>query len=313
MRTSGASMNVQLERNRVRREIATVERIPYAAQVSPHLIKTVFGDYVQVLRLGGASFECADDATLNSWHERLNILWRNIASPQIALWTHIIRRRERVRVGQGATDFASALEHRYRRQLAGERLMVNEVFLSLVYRPTAGMATGLASRILKRTAPNQAALELSDALDACAKLRDTARASLARYEPEVLSLYTRNGRVFSGPLSLLATLINGEVREIPLARGPLNAVLATSRVSFGTESLEYRLPSGTRSGAFLGIKEYPTPTHVGMLDPLLSAPFPWVLTQSFGFLTKAAGQALLQRQFNRMVNAGDFAVSQAEE
>jgi len=38
-----------------------------------------------------------------------------------------------------------------------------------------------------------------------------------------------------------------------------------------------------------------------------------VLTQSFAFLTKAAAQALLQRQFNRMMNAGDFAVSQAEE
>ena len=63
----------------------------------------------------------------------------------------------------------------------------------------------------------------------------------------------------------------------------------------------------------LGIKEYPTPTHVGMFDALLSAPFPFVLTQSFAFLTKAAGQALLQRQFNRMVNAGDFALSQAEE
>ena len=41
--------------------------------------------------------------------------------------------------------------------------------------------------------------------------------------------------------------------------------------------------------------------------------FPFVLTQSFAFLTKGSGQALLQRQFNRMVNAGDFAVSQAEE
>ena len=66
-------------------------------------------------------------------------------------------------------------------------------------------------------------------------------------------------------------------------------------------------------GAVLGIKEYPTPTHVGMLDRLLAAPFPFVLTQSFAFLTKASSQALLQRQFNRMVNAGDFAVSQAEE
>src|SRR5439155_20004107 len=58
---------------------------------------------------------------------------------------------------------------------------------------------------------------------------------------------------------------------------------------------------------------YPTPSVVGMFNRLLSAPFPFVLTQSFAFLTKAASQALLQRQFNRMVNAGDFAVSQAQE
>jgi type IV secretion system protein VirB4 len=42
-------------------------------------------------------------------------------------------------------------------------------------------------------------------------------------------------------------------------------------------------------------------------------PFAFVATQSFSFLTKSSGQALLQRQFNRMVNAGDFAITQAAE
>ena len=83
---------------------------------------------------------------------------------------------------------------------------------------------------------------------------------------------------------------------------PINEVLATSRLFFGTEMLEYRQPTRTNAGAMLGIKEYPTPTHVGMFDELLSAPYPFVLTQSFAFLTKASGQALLQRQFNRMMN-----------
>src|SRR6185312_11695647 len=98
-----------------------------------------------------------------------------------------------------------------------------------------------------------------------------------------------------------------------LPRAPINEVLTTSRLFFGTEALEYRLPTGTRSGAMLGIKEYPTPTQVGMYDQLLAVPFPLVLTQSFSFLTKASAQALLQRQYNRLLNAGDFALSQAEE
>jgi type IV secretion system protein VirB4 len=306
-------MNARLGSTAVRRETLTVDRIPYAAHVSRHTVRTLLGDYVQVFRLGGASFECADDETLNAWHERLNVLWRNVASPQVAIWTHVIRRREVPSVGEGAQGFAGALECKYRTRLSAQKLMVNELFLTTVYRPTSGVATGIASKLLKRTQSAASGYELADALDACEKLRETVRASLARYDPEVLGVYQSDGRSYSGPLNLFSTLINGEVREVPLPRAPINQVLATSRVFFGTEALEYRLPTGARSGAMLGIKEYPTPTHVGMFDALLAAPFPFVLTQSFGFLTKASGQALLQRQFNRMVNAGDFAVSQAEE
>jgi type IV secretion system protein VirB4 len=296
-----------------RREALAASRIPYLAHVAPHIIKTQFGDYVQAFRLSGASFECADDDTLNAWHERLNVLWRNVASPQVSLWTHVIRRRETTQVSAPGEDFAGALEHRYRAKLSQQTLMVNELFLSLVYRPTSGVASGVVSRLLKRTQSAGAAWELADSLETCEKLRDTVRASLLRYEPEPLATYSRAGATYSGLLNLFSTLINGEVREVPLPRAPIHSVLATSRVSFGTEVLEYRLPTATRAAAILGIKEYPTPTVVGMFDALLSAPFPWVLTQSFAFLTKASGQALLQRQYNRMVNAGDFALSQAEE
>jgi type IV secretion system protein VirB4 len=305
-------MNARFPDARVRREPTSARRIPYATHVSPGIVKTSAGDYVQSFRLGGASFECTDDAALNTWHERLNVLWRNIASPQLTLWTHVIRRREHTIV-RGGPGFAGSLEHRYRSKLANQTLHVNELYLSTAYRPTSGLATGLTSRLLARTPGADSALEQADALDACGKLREIVLASLSRYEPESLVVYQRDGRWYSGPLNLFSTLINGDIREVPLPKGPINGVLGTSRVFFGTEALEYRLPTGTRSSAVLGIKEYPTPTHVGMFDAFLSAPFPFVLTQSFGFLTKASGQALLLRQFNRMMNAGDFAISQAEE
>ena len=77
----------------IRREMTAAQRIPYAAHVAPSVISTVFGDYLQVFRLGGASFETNDDGELNNWHERLNVLWRNIAGPNVALWVHLIRRR----------------------------------------------------------------------------------------------------------------------------------------------------------------------------------------------------------------------------
>ena len=60
----------------VRREFLSLSQIPYTAHLSEHVIRTKAGDYVQVFRLSGASFESADDEQLNNWHERLAIAFR---------------------------------------------------------------------------------------------------------------------------------------------------------------------------------------------------------------------------------------------
>ena len=297
-----------------RRESIAARRIPYGAHVADRLVVTAAGDYIQTFRLGGASFESADDETLNNWHERLNVTWRNIASPNIALWSHVIRRRERAgEVTDQGTGFANRLAARYQRRLARELLMVNELYLTLVFRPVTGKAPSLASKILSRRPNASAVMERADALEFCKKLGETVAASLARYEPEALGIDRRRGIHHSRLLEFWAFLVNGEWRPVPLPVASVADVLATSRVLFGSEAIEYRTPTDTRLGAMLGIKEYPTPTAVGMFDTLLSAPFPFILTQSFTFLSKATGQGLLQRQHARMANAGDFAVSQAEE
>ncbi|MDP9014448.1 MAG: VirB4 family type IV secretion/conjugal transfer ATPase [Pseudomonadota bacterium] len=310
-----------LKRNSaLRREFPAADRIPYLAHVAPHVVRTAFGDYLQTFRLGGASFETNDDDELNNWHERLNVLWRNIAAPSVALWTQIVRRRAPTSSAVGGTPpargercFADQLQARYRRLICAETLMQNEIYLSVLHRPAVGMATGLVARALARTSRGGSRWELAEALDACDKLSRTLGASLQRYEPELLGCYQYENKWFSSLLEYLGLLINGEWQRIPLRRTALSQTLACGRLLFGSETIEYRSATETRVGAMLGIKEYPTPTTVGMFNRLLSSPFSFVLTQSFTFLSKATGQALLQRQFNRMVNAGDFAVSQADE
>jgi type IV secretion system protein VirB4 len=298
----------------VRRELTAERYIPYAAHVAPEVVRTTLGDYLQVFRLGGVSFESTDAEQLNVLYERRNVLWRNLAGPGIALWTHIVRRREQLpQAPPAASGFAAALHEKYRRRLAGEILMVNELYLAVLYRPAPGRAAGLLSGALSRLKPASARLETADALEACRKIAQTLRASLARYEPEGLGCYQRAGCWHSALIEYLALLVNGERQPMRLPRGPLSAAIATTRLFFGSETVEYRSATGTRVGAVLGIKEYPTPTVPGMLDRLLSARFAFVLTHSFAFLSKASGQALLARQINRMANAGDFAVSQAEE
>jgi type IV secretion system protein VirB4 len=307
----------------IRREITAAQRIPYSAHVAPSVISTESGDYIQAFRLGGASFETSDDLELNNWHERLNVLWRNIAAPNVALWTHLIRRRARIASGERAltakrhqdSSFAEALHEKYHRRLADDTLMINELYLSVVHRPISSVATGLVSKVIARGQGGSPRSQpvLTDALDACEKLSQTMIASFARYEPELLGVYRADDIWCSSLLEYLGLLINGEWQRAPLPVGPVNRALATTRLLFGTEAIEYRLPTTTRVGAMLGIKEYPTPSAVGMYDQLLAAPFSFVATQSFAFIAKSTAQSLLQRQYNRMANAGDFAISQAAE
>jgi type IV secretion system protein VirB4 len=297
----------------IRRELSAAAHIPYALHVGAEVVKTHNGDYVQALQLAGASFESADDSQINAWHERLNLLWRNLASPNVALWAHVVRRRENAYPeGELPPGFARELDARYRARLAGETLMVNDLYLSLLWRPQPTRSGSALLAFLRRTEAHGEEVALRDALDACAKLRDQVLAALARYEPRPLGIYRHGAGHFSSLLEFFGLLVNGEWQRLPVPRAAVSAMLATSRPLFGHEAIEYRMATRTRVGAMLGIKEYPTPTLPGIFNALLSARFACVLSQSFSFLAKATAQSLLARQFNRMHNAGDLAVSQAD-
>jgi len=287
-------------------------QIPYRAHVAPRVVITRAGDYLMSWRLTGLSFECADDSDINAAHERLNSWLRNVASPEVAIWSHVVRRREYALPAANApAGFACRLLQRYRRRLERETLWSNELYVTLVYRPLGAQLAGAAIALAGRRDAGHAASDRAASIAAAAKLASQVEAALDAYEPAPLGCYEHEGRRYSALLEFLALLINGERRRMPLPSAPLEDVLGTTRLLIGWETIEYRMPSRTRFGAFLGIKEYPTPTTPGQLNRLLTAPFPFILTQSFAFLAKSTALGLLSRQLHRLRNAGDVAVSQA--
>ena len=215
--------------------------------------------------------------------------------------------------GQFEPGFARDLNEKYRQRIAQETLMVNDIYVAIIYRPQPGKIGKTAMSFLRRLNNDALRQEQEEALEECQKLQQHASASLSRYDPEPLGIYQQGAHTYSSLLEYFGLLINGEWQRVPLPRSPLNEVLATTRLLFGSEAMEYRTTTETRVAAFLGIKEYPTPSVVGMFNTLMSVPFSFVLTQSFTFINKATAQNLLGHQYNRMVNVGDLAVSQSEE
>lgn len=292
------------------KEVTTAEFIPYGNHVTKNAIKLVSGDYITVLRLQGAAHESADAADLNLWHEMLNNFMRNIASPHTALWSHVVRREyNEFPEGDFQNSFCRALNDKYRHHMGETRMLVNELYVTIVYRPNPVKAL----RFLEFGRKHETELverQLED-LEALDDATSKALSSLERYEPKLLGLYERNGIMFSEVQEFLAFLVDGEWRRQPLLRGEIRDTLCTTRPFFGKGGLlSLKGPSRIQYGAALAIESYTSRTYPGLLNALLGVPFEFVLAQSFTFLSKTVALDRMKRQQGRMVNAGDVAVSQ---
>ena len=117
-------------------ERALAPFIPYSSHVSPNTIITTQGDFLRVWRVAGISFETAEPDEILRRKEQLNTLLRSIATSNVALWTHNVRRRTSDRLkGVFDNDFCRELDHKYYDSFAGYRMMANELYLTVIYRP----------------------------------------------------------------------------------------------------------------------------------------------------------------------------------
>ncbi|MCB0430714.1 MAG: VirB4 family type IV secretion/conjugal transfer ATPase [Flavobacteriales bacterium] len=288
------------------REHPTADYIPYRTHVDQYTVKTANGDYIQCLRLDGISHESADEESIESWKNQLNMLLKNIASPDIALSTYVLRREENTppegRFGRG---FAQQLNDKYQERVLSSTMMINELYLVITHCNLTPKAAKLFSKVLPVAQKHQ--------VDRIHEIVALVMAGLGHYGPSRLGVYEKNGTLFSEILEFFGYLVNGEWQTMPLPRAPINEVIGTSRPFFGRETFELRGVAESTFGACIGAKEYPEITAPGMINALLSAPFPIILTQTFRFISRAVALEMMRRQRQRMRMSHDVSESLIEE
>ena len=283
---------------------------PYSSLLTDRVVMTDNGDLVTTFQIDGASFQTTDDAELNAWHERLNLLWRTLADPTVSLWIHLLRQPHAVEPPkEDMPGFAGRLSQKYYQNLESVGMRSNRWYLTVAYRPTA-LQVDWTRQLSRRAKATAAQVSAADALKSLSRIVEQISEGLARYEPRHLGSRTSGGLATSEQLEFYSQLLNGDSGRIPLTAGHIGRRLPTARTVFGIDTIEYRAATSRRFGAFVAIKDYPTPTFTGMLNGLLDADYSFVLTQSFTFLPRTVAQGLIQRQLNRLRSAGDLAQSQ---
>lgn len=298
------------------REVVLADFIPYSTHVTDQVIRTREGDYLRVWRIAGIAFEAADPADILARHEGFNQLVRGLAGGHVGLWAHRLRRRVTDHFATPyANRFCQELAARYYASFAGYRMMANELYLSVVYRPNRTRLGRLFSQAARRTL-DDIRRDQHEALKVMAEIAAQIESGLKPYDPVALGVYTkqmqytRRARRFSSALEFLGYLVNAVWEPVPVPSGVIREALPTSRLFFRTEKVEIRMPSATRYAALLDLKDYPQQTEPGMLNGMLYGDFEYIESQSFTILDRPAAKEALERQRNQLMAGEDVAVSQ---
>lgn len=297
------------------RELAPEAFIPYVRHIDETTVALHSRALMVMIALEGVSFETADVLDLNALHRDLNTLFRNIADERLALWTHLIRRRDSAYPdGTFATPFSAALNEKYRERMVREDLFRNDLYLTVLWSPARDPADKAAKLLSRLRRANRAGVELDE--ESLKQLQDKVVdvvAGLKRFQPRVLSLYDQDEMLFSEPSEVLHQIVGGRRERVPLTEGRIASAIYSDRVIIGRETIEIRHEAETRFAGMLSFKEYPARTRTGMLDGVLTSPFELMLSQSFCFVSKADARVIMGRKQNQMVSSGDKAASQIDE
>ncbi|HWX90434.1 MAG TPA: VirB4 family type IV secretion system protein, partial [Rhizomicrobium sp.] len=288
---------------------AVGDRLPYLGHLDEVTLKTRDGLLVQTIHLRGFPFETASDDELNYRKAMRETLLRGAASSRLAIYHHVVRRRVNTEFDAAPTDpFCRRLDDAWRARLARRQLYVNEIFLTLVRRPLQGGA-GFIEKLLKKPGENAALLERE--LRQLHATRETFLATLAPYGPRTLSLYKGPTGLCSEPAEFLSLLTNGVARRVLAPSGDMGQTLATRRLSFGFDAMEFSASGNERAsyGAMLSLKDYPLRSVPGMLDGVLRLPFEMVLTESFAFVEQQTALSRMGQALRRLRAADHDAIS----
>lgn len=300
------------------REAPAGRHLPYARHVDDHTIETRDGLLMQVIHLRGLLFETADSEEINYRKGLRDAMLQAIGSSRFAIYHHVIRRRIDATFAADYPDaFSRQLDTAWRDRLATKQLYTNELFLTLIRRPLQGRL-GVMDRLrgaLGKPIATGAAAATSYERRQLDAARDALISALETYQPTLLGVYETPQGIRSSALEFLSALYHGEMRPTVLPTQDLGNYLPYRRISFGQDAVELGAVGDTpRSfGAIVSIKDYPAHTVPGMFDELLRLPFELTVSQSFGFVDRAAALGRMNLALRRMRSAEDEALSLRED
>lgn len=304
------------------REFPISGMLPYLTHWNHNTLLLKSGALVQTIKVGGFSFETADGEDLDIKKIIRNQLFKGMASNNLCLYFHIIRRQQQVYPDDYASidmpdGFALYLDQAWFAKNKNKKAYVNELYVSVVRRGNAsfGGIEKIFSTLTQGFDNTGYALQMKEALE---ELEESTRRifnTLREYNPKFLSLVRTDKGTYSELCEFVGQILNcGSYSRMLCPAIGIDKYINTHRLYFGKRAIEAKAPDGhSKFAGIVSLKEYGPKTWAGMLDSFLQMPFEFIITQSYRFIDRQSSIIRMQRQQNQMIQGGDKAISQIYE
>jgi type IV secretion system protein VirB4 len=307
-----------------RSQVHVARYIPYAVHTTPGIVKLKEnGDLCATWRLHGIPFETASVDQISAAKRQLvnflhSIRGTDQAEPT-ALWVHRVRRKVSDSLtGNFTSTFAQKLNAKYYENLGNQDMMQNELYFTLLLRPTVG-ASGAFKKM--RTKSAKAVIEFDEAThERFEILCQQVSTSVEKYGGERLGTFehiTKQGQKLtaSSMLSFYKYLLTGIYETVDLQESAISDYLCDARIFSGDANGIVKvnhLKKRTYIG-YMDLMDYPAMSEPGMNNCLFYGPYEFVETQSFSFNNKREGVETLKLQQNRLISGGEGSAEQISE
>ncbi|WP_233890065.1 transporter [Paraburkholderia flagellata] len=278
------------------RNMPAVEQwMPKVGRPVSHRVHTMDdGRLFFTMKVVGIPFESVSDRVLKSAFENMTDMYTGLGRDHgrnLQVWTTFRRRKVNF---NGRYAFSSQFCERFAWKYL-QRFRTGEYFENAFY-----------ITVLLRYD------DFDDGLKQTEQMADGLEKQLRPYDPEFLETFERRGIQFSNVFRFYSELVNGEEQEVPCTTAPGSELIPDAWLHFGYEVLQIRTDTRTRFATCYDLKDFPA-AGWGQLNPLLSLPVEFTITQSFGCMTSYQADKAITGQINKLESANDKATHQVDE
>jgi type IV secretion system protein VirB4 len=290
--------------------------IPLSTHVHANVVRTRGGDFAVTWILSGLPFLGREDWELDSRHATFNRMLQTLRAPDytnIAYWVHDIRRRRAMTFdGKFNNQFNQSANDKYFSALNRGKLMLNELYFTMLYRPNGGAKVSSLAKTIDAMRKEQDG-DVAKTIE----LASNVEMGLSDYAPRRLGTYTgANKQLFSEVYEFYSFLINHTDEPVPVLGAPAWTYIATSQYAFSRGNGNFSIRSSDNVdcfGSILNIKEFSDNTYPGILNGMKYVTCEYIITHSFTPLARPEALTSLEQTKKRLISSGDRAVSQIED